>query len=726
MSDIHRHNPPSRPIAAPSSVPANAASLAASSGVIPHPLAEIYTRIVQDVQAVMGVSRCALAILEPATGTLLVVKAVGAPCEPHDQGRTLLGQGLAGWVAAHRQPLLIHDAAHDPRMRQPEGAPIGSVLCMPIITGKTIAGVITVAGERMGAFDGRSQAALEVVVRYAAQALGPHSVTAENDSTRQLALIVEAARTINSLLAPNEVFTNIARGIGRLIEYDDALILAYDASTDDLQVMAGQGRHSNSVQAARVSMRDTASLSVRVAHQRHAYVYAPKSSLPQSSSPESFLVEPSAPPTGHITESFLGGEDLALLCVPLLSKEILRGVVTLARQQPFTPDDLRSLTDLSPLIATALENVSLYAAVAAEQQRLAAIFAATAEGIIVVDDTGRLVQANAAFAHLVGRPSNTLVGMSFAAACTPPGATVESIFGLSRLITAISTTNQTGEMIPLVECAMPGKEITPRQVLASVSPITTPVGGKQAVVVLRDVTELRAVDRVKAQFLQMVAHEIRSPLHTLNGYLDIARMTFSERLEPHQQDVLRHARDSARTLSGRINDLLLLAHADAGYSDIDLAPMTFERVIASALNEVALAAEEAGVTMRQTLPPGLPMVLGDGGRLQQLVRNLLGNAIKFTPSGGSIAVEVTASPGVFAISVSDTGCGIATAHLPQIFERFYQVPPETGQRKPKGQGLGLAIVKMIAEQHGGWMHVTSTPGQGSRFIAHLPLHPATE
>jgi signal transduction histidine kinase len=131
----------------------------------------------------------------------------------------------------------------------------------------------------------------------------------------------------------------------------------------------------------------------------------------------------------------------------------------------------------------------------------------------------------------------------------------------------------------------------------------------------------------------------------------------------------------------------------------------------------------AGIALVLELPVELPLIQGDGPRLRQVVRNLISNAIKFTPAGGHVTLSATVEDGWLAVRVRDTGVGISPEHQERIFDRFYQVDAVDTHGRFQGQGLGLAIVRIITEGHGGTVTVESTPGQGSAFIVRLPLAP---
>lgn len=232
-----------------------------------------------------------------------------------------------------------------------------------------------------------------------------------------------------------------------------------------------------------------------------------------------------------------------------------------------------------------------------------------------------------------------------------------------------------------------------------------------------------------SHFLSLVTHELRSPLNTINGYLDLTLEGIAGELNPQQQDLLQRARASSEYLYTLLEDLLLTARADAGQLKLKRSVHSLKELVDGALEELELTTRHAEVTLVVTLPPALPPLFVDALRVQQVLRNLLSNALRFTPAGGQITITAHALPipeneeeAVMEIRVQDTGHGIAPAYHERIFERFFQAPPPEGNRA-NGQGLGLAVAKTIIELHGGSIQVESEPGKGSIFFFTLPaLH----
>jgi signal transduction histidine kinase/CheY-like chemotaxis protein len=232
-------------------------------------------------------------------------------------------------------------------------------------------------------------------------------------------------------------------------------------------------------------------------------------------------------------------------------------------------------------------------------------------------------------------------------------------------------------------------------------------------------SEAERLGRIKDEFLANLSHEIRTPLNAILGW--------SQLLEPGKTceadliEGLKVITRNARTQARLIDDLLDMSRIVSGKMRLDVQRVDLPAVIDAAIESVKPAAEAKGIKLQKVIDPIAGPVTGDPSRLQQVVWNLLTNAIKFTPKGGNVQVVVERSNSHVELSVSDTGIGIPADFLPHVFERFSQADNSVG-RGYAGLGLGLAIVKSLAELHGGSVRVKSGgEGKGTTFIVSLPI-----
>ena len=231
--------------------------------------------------------------------------------------------------------------------------------------------------------------------------------------------------------------------------------------------------------------------------------------------------------------------------------------------------------------------------------------------------------------------------------------------------------------------------------------------------------EIEEANRHKSQFLANMSHELRTPLNAILGYTEMIADHIYGEVPEKIRDVLVRVQKSGRHLLDLINDVLDLSKIEAGRLTLSLNEYSMKEVVQTACTAVEPMVAEKKLSLEVALAPDLPIARGDERRITQVILNLVGNAVKFTEVG-KIRVQVTASDGIFQVSVSDTGPGISEADQQKIFGEFAQAD-SSSTRKKGGTGLGLTIAKRIIELHKGRIWVESSLGKGSTFCFTLPV-----
>lgn len=335
----------------------------------------------------------------------------------------------------------------------------------------------------------------------------------------------------------------------------------------------------------------------------------------------------------------------------------------------------------------------------AERTRLETILASMSDGVVAVDRDGTLLLANRAAADLLA-PARR--GDEVA---VRPGP---------RLRALLAETASRGQ--PLTG-ELPPTEVGNRLVEVHCAPLPGDGGGPGgAVAVLRDVTELRRLERLRRELTANVSHELRTPLTSIKGFAETL-LGGAMRDEATGRRFLEIIDKEANRLVKLVDDLLDLSRLEDKRISLQLGQVEVGALVDETLTRLRPLA--GARTFDVQAPPGEAVVLADHDRLSQVLTNLLDNAIKFTPDGGRIAIGWRCTNGEVEISVSDTGPGIAEDDLPHVFERFYKAD-RARAASSGGSGLGLAITKHIVEAHGGRIAVTSAPGAGTTFVVTLP------
>ncbi len=361
------------------------------------------------------------------------------------------------------------------------------------------------------------------------------------------------------------------------------------------------------------------------------------------------------------------------------------------------------------------------------------IQAASSDGIALIDANNRIVEANNAFSNIFGLDSTQQPDIDCAELLWGKDNNTPAVKDPSGHIFTIQQALEQHQALPYVEIDLSIMALS-RSIGLTITPLTT-ADQPLSLLIVRDVTAMRETVRLKSNFLSMITHELRSPLNAIHGYLDLALSGIGGELNQQQQEFVQRARSSSEHLYALIEDLLLVSRADSGQARLNRALVSLQEIVADAIEELELMATDNGIDIIVDIPHDFPPIYADAVRVQQVLRNLISNALRFTPSGGNVTISATitnrldndessllsaaGSGRLLKLEVRDTGHGIAMEQQQRIFERFYQVPKPASSRS-NGLGLGLAIVKMIVEMHGGQVSVTSSEGQGSTFTCLLP------
>jgi signal transduction histidine kinase len=248
--------------------------------------------------------------------------------------------------------------------------------------------------------------------------------------------------------------------------------------------------------------------------------------------------------------------------------------------------------------------------------------------------------------------------------------------------------------------------------------------------ILRAVKAEQDLEQLKADFQSMLVHDLRSPLSVIIGVLELAANGEFDKDPGELKEFLGSALETSEKMLGLINDILDVAKLEAGKLQLNKQPNDFNAVVSSVVARLKVLARDKGISLTIEEDKNIPVCEFDSGKVEQVVTNLVSNAIKFTPKDGSVTVrtcvkhfddDVLGLKGDYAaIDVEDTGVGISPDEIPLIFDRYRQAKSAKASGQ-KGTGLGLTIVKRVTEAHGGKVFVESRPGKGTKFSVVMPL-----
>lgn len=233
-------------------------------------------------------------------------------------------------------------------------------------------------------------------------------------------------------------------------------------------------------------------------------------------------------------------------------------------------------------------------------------------------------------------------------------------------------------------------------------------------------TRVSQAERAKSQYMRKVAHELKAPLGAVQMLLKVILDGLAGDVSEKSRELVERAEHRTRELAQLTQDLLALSRAREGTLAVEIAPVALGELVTDVVAQTQGLATQAGVTISSDIAPGLGPVQGDVAGLRQLVGNLVSNAVRYTPRGGSVVVRLQRTDSALRLEVEDTGIGIPKDDLPRIFEEFFR-SANARSHTSDGTGLGLSIVKAVAEQHAGSVSVESEQGKGTRFTVDLPL-----
>jgi two-component system phosphate regulon sensor histidine kinase PhoR len=339
-------------------------------------------------------------------------------------------------------------------------------------------------------------------------------------------------------------------------------------------------------------------------------------------------------------------------------------------------------------------------AVEAARARLESTLANLNDGVVVTDGHGAVVQMNLAAKRLLG------VSTAF---MKVPFVQIARDHELAKLLNdALDGVASRGAT---VEYGRNGRILE-----ASAQLIAGP-SERLAIVVLRDVTDLRKLEGVRREFVANVSHELRTPLTSIRALVETLETGAIDDPAVAAEFLGRIVHEVDR-LASLVDELLDLARLETGRVVLRREALMPRDVLNAALERLRPQIARSGLRLETAVPADLPTMHADRARIEQVMLNLVHNAIKFTPAGGTISVSARAEVGAIVVTVADTGVGIPPDEAPRLFERFYKADRA---RSSEGTGLGLAIAKHIVQAHGGTIWVESTPGAGARFSFRLPL-----
>ena len=351
-----------------------------------------------------------------------------------------------------------------------------------------------------------------------------------------------------------------------------------------------------------------------------------------------------------------------------------------------------TFNDMASVLHSTLE------AVENERNKLDTLFLHMSDGVVAYDGSGKLIHCNPAACELLGRTADECVYSDL----------FESICPFSHVITMQRSDYVEGELT-----------VGERSVELYFAPFSDEESGG-VLIVLHDVTEHRKTEERRKEFVANVSHELRTPLTNVRSYAETIREAGDDLSRETENDFLDVVISETDRMTHIVQDLLTLSRLDSGRSEMNMARFPFSAAIDSVLRSTELEARRHKHELTHDYTENLPLIMGDRGRIEQVMLNVLSNAVKYTPDGGHIRATAGSEGETVWMEVADDGIGIPEADRSRIFERFYRVD-KARSRESGGTGLGLSIATEIVQRHHGSLTLVDRPGPGTTVRLELPI-----
>jgi signal transduction histidine kinase/DNA-binding response OmpR family regulator len=486
--------------------------------------------------------------------------------------------------------------------------------------------------------------------------------------------LIAIGKSINSLLDLEMVLSRVVEAAVYLSRTEEGILMLLDPDTGELYVRAAKNLEDG-LQSMRLPVRD--SLAGHV-------IRTGKPMLVAGEGMQQIK-------TRYLVRS--------LLYVPLKIKDSVIGVLGVHNRftdRDISREDVGIVTALSDYAAIAIVNARLFETSENERARLARIFDQVEDAILAVDDEDQVVLCNPAARQFLDQDASEQDSIG------RPLVEVTSNRSLLELMEGARQDEMMQGEVQLYDDRTFNAHVIK-------------VEGIGSVVVMQDITHLKERDRIKSELLEMVSHQVRSPLTAILSYIELLIRTGN--LSPQQMEFAEQVKHNVKLITETIGDLLDLGKIEAGL-DRQREPVSLGHAVYYTVDALQNRIDAKDQHLEVITGDDLPTVLGNPVRLRQVFINLVDNAIKYTPEGGEIEVSIHEEGEHAVVRISDDGIGIPLDDQPHIFDKFYRASGVSSEYE--GTGLGLSIVKSIVEMHGGRIWVESRPGEGTTFTVMLP------
>jgi signal transduction histidine kinase len=497
---------------------------------------------------------------------------------------------------------------------------------------------------------------------------------------RELHILRQIDRELTDTIDLHHVFEMTLDWALRFTNAQASSLALYDQDTNKLNFLLDYGYDVPGEELERIRQEYGSGIVLRVANSGHAEVV----------------------PDIHMDKDYVGlsVHTLSQMAVPVMREDRVVAVITLESKKlnGFTDAHLDFVQKLANRAGVAIDNARLYEKAIWEREKLSHILNNTADVVILIDFDDRIMLIN----------QSALGALQLYANQDYIGVSASEALAHTPVFSAFQRARRQGDTLT-EEVMLPNERIFHANFRR--------FEGIGWILVMHDITPFREMDKLKSELIATVSHDLKQPLSVMNGYIEL--MLMQQAVTPQGMNSVQMIRRAMQNMRQLVDDLLDLTKIESGIK-LDLRPTPLQTVINECLEQIRPGADGKSMQLLSQVPEDLPPVMADRGRLRQIMINLVGNAVKYTPAQGWARIWAEPRGDAIRIAVQDNGLGISPEDQIHIFERFYRVRrPETDTIE--GTGLGLAIVKSLVEAHHGQITLESRLGEGSTFYLTLPL-----
>lgn len=601
-----------------------------------------------------------------------------------------------------------------------------NVLIFPLKIHQEVIGAIIVNRQReQDRFNIWEIHAAEEIVKRAQMVLEDSYIVKEaNLKLKQLSRIFELANELTLGLELREILSRITNNLRKSLGWNDIAILLEDEDGKHLRAETRTG--FNKTGGLKYDFRKP------IPVKEFTQFLDECEPIGNSYLFDSRLQEASHPIPETIVQAAVEWQENDLLIVPLVTRNKTLGYLVVHdpvdRLKP-SEEKVMPLEYYANQIAVAVENVQLYEQLRISQERFRSLAETMSLALVTCDTRGKITYINPAFRRLLGYSSKQLAGRQLLKFFS--GKDRESVQQLFERL--LKMTNGKDAALENLEFEIVSKKGEPIPVSVLGYPFYERRKKTGFFLILNDLRMIKRLERMKADFNSMIVHDLRSPLNVIQGFIELIRNRVVGNINAEQEELLDIAKENVKKVLTLVDNFLVASRLDVGKFKIEPKLGDLNALIRRQVENHQVLMKNKNITITQKLDENLPLLLYDSLRIEQVLNNLLSNAMKFTPENGHIQVEtrlikekVGSEEKFFArISVKDSGVGIPEDQIDHIFEKYEQVDAHQ-QFNIRGTGLGLSICKEIVKLHGGKISVKSKPGEGSEFFFTLPIESAME